>query len=127
YALRVYRVDAELKAALPGLDPEIGKLADAAKSASPGQRYLMERKLEERVKDEVRAAGARIADEIRDDLSRISLDTATSPIPRVATDAPGVMVLNAAFLIAPDRLRDFQERLTSIVDQRQKSGFRFDF
>lgn len=127
YALRVYRVDVELKAALPGLDPEIGKLADAAKSASPGQRYLLERKLDERVKDEVRAAGVRIADEIHGELSKLSLDAITSPIPRVAADAPGVMVLNAAFLVAPNRVREFQERLTAIVDQRQKSGFRFDF
>jgi hypothetical protein len=127
YALRVYRVDSELKEALPTLDPEIRKMADAAKNASPGQRYLMERKLDERVKEEVRAAGTRIADEIRDALSKSALHVLVSPIPRVAADAPGVMVLNAAFLIAPDRLREFQERLTSIVDEHQKSGFRFDF
>jgi hypothetical protein len=127
YALRVYRVDSELKAALPSIDPEIGKLADAAKNASPGQRYLMERKLDERVKDEVRATGARIANEIHDVLARGALDATTSPIPRVSADAPGVMVLNAAYLIAPDGLRPFQQQLTSIVDLRGKTGFRFDF
>jgi hypothetical protein len=127
YALRVYRVDSELKAALPSLDPEIGKLAEAAKNASPGQRYLLERKLDERVKDELRGAGARIAEEIRAELSKIALEVVVSPIPRVAADAPGVMVLNGAFLIAPERLREFQERLTSIVDRRQTTGFRFDF
>jgi hypothetical protein len=127
YALRVYRVDAELKAALPMIDPEIASLAAAAKAASPGQRYLLERKLDERVKEELRATSQRIAAGIRDDLSRLALDSVLSPIPRVTAEAPGTMVLNAAFLVAPDGLRGFQERLTEIVAERQPSGFRFDF
>ena len=127
YALRVYRVDAELKAALPKLNDEIGKLQAAADAATPGQRYLLQRKLEERAKEEIRATSHSIAAQIRDDLSKIALETATSPIPRVTTDAPGTMVLNAAFLIAPSGLRAFQERLTAIVNERQPSGFRFDF
>lgn len=135
YALRVYRVDAELKAALPGLSTEIASLKAAAEAAAPGQRYLIERKLEERTKEELRATSQRIATEIRDGLAAFAIDTALSPIPRMTTDAasrsergtPGTMVLNAAFLIAPERMRGFQERLTDIVNDRQPSGFRFDF
>jgi hypothetical protein len=127
YALRVYRVDGELKAALPKLSEEIGKLQVAADAASPGQRYLIQRKLEERAKEELRSTSLRIAGEIRDELSKVALDTVTSPIPRVATDAPGTMVLNAAFLVSAGGLRVFQERLTAIVDRHQASGFRFDF
>ena len=127
YSLRVYRVDAELKAALPKLNDEIAKLQSAADAATPGQRYLLQRKLEERSKEELRATSQSVAARIRDDLSAVALETATSPIPRVTTDAPGTMVLNAAFLIAPDGLRAFQERLTAIVNDRQPNGFRFDF
>jgi hypothetical protein len=127
YALRVYRVDAELKAALPSLSSEIASLKAAADAASPGQRYLLERKLDERSKEELRSTSMRIANAIRDDLSSLALETAQSPIPRVTADAPGTMVLNAAFLIAPDGLRAFQERLTQIVNERTPSGFRFDF
>jgi hypothetical protein len=127
YALRVYRVDSELKSSLHELSDEIGKLKAAAEAATPGQRYLLERKLEERSKEEMRAASQRVAGEIRDALAQVALDAATSPIPRMTTDAPGTMILNAAFLIAPDGLRKFQERLTEIVNRRQPSGFRFDF
>jgi hypothetical protein len=127
YALRVYRVDAELKAALPTLNSEMAKLRAAADAASPGQRYLLERKLEERAKEELRATSLRIAGEIRDALAAAALETTTSPIPRVTTDAPGTMILNAAFLVAPEGLRAFQERLTEIVNERNTSGFRFDF
>jgi hypothetical protein len=127
YALRVYRVDAELKAALPSLNAEMAKLKAAAEAASPGQRYLLERKLDERAKEELRATSQRIAAEIRDALGKVALDATTSPIPRVTADAPGTMILNAAFLIAPDGLRAFQERLTAIVNEQQPHGFRFDF
>lgn len=127
YALRVYRVDSELKSSLHELSDEIAKLKAAAEAASPGQRYLLERKLDERSKDEMRAASQRIAGEIRDTMSAVALDAVVSPIPRMTADAPGTMILNAAFLIAPDGLRAFQERLTEIVTRLQPSGFRFDF
>lgn len=127
YALRVYRVDAELRAALPALSQEVAALKSAADAASPGQRYLLERKLDERMKEELRVTSQRIAGEIRESLAAEAVESATSPIPRVATDAPGTMILNAAFLVAPDRMRAFQERLTSIVERRQPAGFRFDF
>jgi hypothetical protein len=127
YALRVYRVDAELKAALPGLSAEIAALQAAADAAKPGQRYLIQRKLDERAKEELRSISAAVAAGIRDSLAGAALETATSPIPRVTADAPGTMILNAAFLITPEGLRAFQERLTAIVNERQPSGFRFDF
>lgn len=127
YALRVYRVDSELKAALPQLNDEIAALKKSADAASPGQKYLLERKLDERVKEELRLTSQAIAGEIRDTLAKVSLEATTSPIPRVARDAPGIMILNAAYLIAPEGLRAFQEKLTEIVNHRQPSGFRFDF
>lgn len=127
YALRVYRVDAEVKAALPHLNEEIASLKAAADAASPGQRYLLERKLDERTKEDLRVTSQRIVGEIRDALAGLSVESTTSPIPRVTADAPGTMILNAAFLIAPDGLRAFQEMLTEIVARRQPSGFRFDF
>lgn len=127
YALRVYRVDAELKAALPGLSEEIAALKAAADAASPGQAYLLQRKLDARTKEDLRVISLRIAGEIRDVLAAAAIESTTSPIPRVTADAPGTMILNAAFLIAPDQLRAFQERLTAIVTQHQPSGFRFDF
>ena len=37
------------------------------------------------------------------------------------------MVLNAAFLVAPDRLNAFQQTLTSLVERHGAHGFRFDF
>jgi hypothetical protein len=129
YALRVYRIDAELLGAVTSLSPRLEEMARAAASASPGQRYLLERKLDGEKKIEMRAVSQRIVDEIVASLTPRAEKMARSPVPRgVDADAArGTMVLNAAFLIAADRLTDFQRTLTSLVTQHDAHGFRFDF
>lgn len=127
YALRVYRVDSELTPALPSLSAEFAALQSAADGASPGQRYLLQRKLEERTKEELKSVGRRVAGEIHDALAAVSIGAVTSPIPRTTVDAPGTMILNGAYLVAVDALPAFQEVLTGIVQEREPHGFRFEF
>lgn len=128
YALRVYRVDAELMDSMVALSPRLAELAEKAAASSPGQRYLLERKLEDEKRGEMRGVTIEITDAIVGALSANALETVRSVIPRV-TDAAGrgTMVLNAAFLVAPNRLTAFQQTLTSLVEQHGARGFRFDF
>ncbi|MGE5101417.1 MAG: GvpL/GvpF family gas vesicle protein [Deltaproteobacteria bacterium] len=130
YALRVYRVDAELLAAVASLSPRLGEMAKNAEAASPGQRYLLERKLDGEKKAELRSVSQRIVEEIVSELEPHALRMVRSPIPRAAdgeTATRGTMVLNAAFLIAPDRFAALQSALTSLVERHGAHGFRFDF
>ena len=132
YALRVYRIDAELTAVIATLSPRLEELAASAASASPGQRYLLERKLEGQKRTEVRAVTQEIVDDILAELSEHALEEVRSPIPRIA-DADeerggrGTLVLNAAFLVASRQLEAFQRTLTKLVGERGEQGFRFDF
>jgi len=132
YALRVYRVDAELMAAIATLSPRLEELAASAASASPGQRYLLERKLEGQKRAEVRGVTQEVVDDIVSELSEHAFEAVRSPIPRIA-DAEealggrGTLVLNAAFLVSPPQLEAFQRTLTSLVEKRGEQGFRFDF
>ncbi len=130
YALRVYRVDRELLGAIDTMSPRLRELADSAAAASPGQRYLLERKLDAEKKAEVRVVSQQAVDEIADALGDLALDSVRSAIPRVAESdaaARGVMVLNAAFLVAPAALEQFQRTLTMFVERYDGRGFRFDF
>jgi len=129
YALRVYRIDAELLGAVTSLSPRLEELAGVAAAASPGQRYLLERKLDGEKKTEVRAVSRRIVDEIVAELTPEAEQTVRSPIPQTADGdtARGTMVLNAAFLVAAERLPAFQRTLTSLVARHDAHGFRFDF
>ena len=130
YALRVYRVDAELLAATAALSPRLAALASTAAAASPGQRYLLERKLDGERKTEMRAVTQRIVEEIADALSPHAASVVRSPIPKAADGdaaARGTMVLNAAFLVAPTSLEAFQKTLTTLVERHGPHGLRFDF
>jgi hypothetical protein len=128
YALRVYRVDAELMESMTAFSPHLAELASKAAAATPGQRYLLERKLEDEKRAEMRGVTMEIADAIVGALTVYTIDAVKSPIPRV-TDAAGrgPLVLNAAFLVAADRLTAFQQAVTSLVEQHGARGFRFDF
>ena len=133
YALRVYRIDDELTAALPELSPRIRELAASAAAASPGQRYLIERKLAAEQRTELRVVSQAVADRVAAALAPRAIDIVRSAIPRFSAaesadaSSQGTMVLNAAFLVAADRLSDFQRELTDIVEREQPNGFRFDF
>ena len=129
YALRVYRVDAELLDVMPEMSPRLRELAAQAASASPGQRYLLERKLDGEKRTELRGVTQGVVDDIVNKLTRDAVETFRSPIPRAAdrTAATGTMVLNAAFLVAPSALEAFQRTLTAIVERHDQRGFRFDF
>jgi hypothetical protein len=130
YALRVYRVDAELLSAVASLSPRLAAMASTAAAASPGQRYLLERKLDGERKTEMRAVTQRLVEEIVDALSPHATCTVRSPIPKAADAdlaARGTMVLNAAFLVAPPALEGFQRMLTVLVERHGAHGLRFDF
>jgi hypothetical protein len=131
YALRVYRVDAELLDVVPEMSPRLRELAAQAASASPGQRYLLERKLDGEKRGELRGVTQQVVEDIVEQLGREAVESARSPIPRAAERSAdggsGTMVLNAAFLVAPSALEAFQRTLTSIVARHDQRGFRFDF
>jgi len=129
YALRVYRIDSELTKAAPELSPRLAELQDAAAAASPGQRYLLERKLDVERKNELHSIGSRIAREVVDRLRPLSIDTSESRIaPRGArSTADAALILDAAFLVEPQGLEKFQRELSAIVERHQAHGFRFDF
>ena len=129
YALRVYRIDAELLENVGALSPRLAEMSAAAASASPGQRYLLERKLDAEKKSEMRVVTQRIVDDIVEQLTPNAMAAARSPIPKTpsADGGRGTMVLNTAFLVSPGALDGFQKTLTALVEQYGASGFRFDF
>jgi hypothetical protein len=129
YALRVYRIDAELAAALLGLSPRLAEMARTAGASSLGQRYLLERKLDAEKRTEMRTVTKQIVEAIVDALAPSALAVQRTSIPKTANPdgARGTMVMNAAFLVAPTALEGFQRTLTALVERHGAHGFRFDF
>ncbi|HEU5184490.1 MAG TPA: GvpL/GvpF family gas vesicle protein [Gemmatimonadaceae bacterium] len=128
FGLRIFRLDDVLARHVGALSPRLGALERQAGQANPGQRYLLERKLESERRDEMLKIGADVAREVFDVLTPLALESTVEPLPaKRREDAAGVAVLNAFFLVRRGALAPFQEALTAIVRERAPHGFRFDF
>ena len=128
YGVRVFRLDDELTHALPAFSASIAALeAEVAAATSPGQKYLLGRKLDGARKEELRRVAAEVAATAYNDLSSRSLASTQDALPNAPQNQSGAAVLNAAFLVAPDRIEDFRAVVTAFVREHDRRGFRIEF
>lgn len=128
YGLRVHRRDAAMLDAIDAIDPAMAQLRREAAAASPGQRYLLERKLADQSRSAVRAASHRMATEIHDALKRVARHAISLPLtPGAGTTADATLVLNAAFLVDRQQLDAFRETVAVQVKTYESRGLAFDF
>ena len=124
----VVMADAELRDALAGLSPTVARLADDVTAAtSPGQAYLLGRKLEAARKDELQRVSREVAGLALDRLSGSSVAAVEEPFPTPSGDHAGVAILNAAFLVAQARLDEFRAVVTDLMRDYGDRGFRIEF
>lgn len=131
FGLRVHRRDAVMMESIDELDDDMARLRSAARAASPGQRYLLERKLSERGKDAVRAASRVIASDVYERLRAKAREAVSLPLtPDVAGGGQaveGTLVLNAAFLVDRARNQDFRADVAAMMREHERRGLAFDF
>ncbi|HEY1951490.1 MAG TPA: GvpL/GvpF family gas vesicle protein [Gemmatimonadaceae bacterium] len=128
FIVRVYVQTEVLKERLGDHGSEIASLEAEATRATPGQKYLLQRKIEELRKNAGRDFASRAAVEIHDALRAESMETVREqPVNSVAPREQGRAILNASFLVRPGSVVGFQKALTAIVAKYEQSGFRFDF
>jgi hypothetical protein len=128
FIVRVYVQTGVLKGHLAEQSAELSALEAQASNASPGQRYLLERKMENLRRDAGRDVTGKVATEIHDALRAAAMDTVREqPVNSGAPREQGRAILNASFLVAPPRVVEFQRELTAMVNKHEPSGFKFDF
>ena len=127
YTVRVFRIDSEMNAALASMSPAVADLEKRVAAATPGQRYLLERKLDGERETARTDVARRVAEEVLADLSRVAQRTAQGPLPQTPAAENGGAVLNASFLVAPDATQPFQAAVTRFIDRLGARGFRFEF
>jgi hypothetical protein len=128
YGLRIFRLDEVLSQQMGSLSRTVEALERQARDASPGQRYLLQRKLEAERRNELKRVAADVARESFQTLASLALEAVREPLPaKGRDDTSGVAILNAFFLVKRGALAPFQEALTNIVRQHESRGFRFDF
>jgi hypothetical protein len=132
YTVRLYRDDARLNAALGDLSPRVRELERSAASASPGQRYLLQRKLDEERRAELRRVSGEVARATFDRLAPLARAAVREPLPAAIAGAEASTgtqpaILNASFLVVEERLDDFRRQLSEVIEVREPAGFRVQF
>lgn len=128
FIVRVYVQAGVLKDKLAEHSPELTALQAEAAKAKPGQKYLLERKIDNLRRDAGRDVSARVAEEIHAALRAASSESVLDqPVNSGAPREQGRAILNASFLVAPPRVVEFQRALTGMVNKYEPSGFKFDF
>lgn len=126
YAVRLFRLDDVARAALSSGDPAVAELERQAAAATPGQRYLLERKLEKERAAALRRAGGGAAARAFDALAARAEDAVREPIAATPEGAVGTAVLDAAFLVRRDALDAFHERVAALARELEARGFRVE-
>jgi hypothetical protein len=128
FIVRAYIQSSVLQEWLGDHSPELTALQAEAAKAKPGQKYLLERKIETLRRDSGRNVASKVAEEIHDALRAASIESVREqPVNSGAPREQGRAILNASFLVAPFRVVEFQQALTAMVNKYEPSGFKFDF
>jgi Gas vesicle synthesis protein GvpL/GvpF len=128
FIVRVYVQTEALREHLGAHSSELATLEAEAARATPGQKYLIQRKIEDVRRNAGRDVASRAAGEIHDALRAEAMETVREqPVNSGAPREQGRAILNASFLVAPGRVVNFQRALTEMVGKYESSGFRFDF
>jgi len=128
YGVRIFRLDAELRRSLGSFSARVATLeAEAASAKSPGQGYLLGRKLDQARKDELHAVASEVATVAYNELSARSIASTQDALPKASAEQTGAAVLNASFLVAHDRIDEFRAAVTELVRAHERRGFRVEF
>ena len=131
YAVRVFRIPGALSEHLTALSQTVRELEIAAASAMPGQRYLLERKLESERAIEIRRVVSDVVREVHGILAELALDSTREQPPRQLVEekgeaGEGTAVLNGFFLVPRGGADTFHEALRQLASRHEPHGFRFE-
>ncbi len=101
---------------------EVAELDRQLSEASPGRRYLLQRKRDELVRSAVGETARRLASGIMDTLADVAEDTVRLPLPREAADLP--VILRGAFLVRREDEARLLERLADRMKGLEDAGIR---
>lgn len=124
FGVRVSADGAAMSAVVARLDRSLAELEQESRVASPGQAYLLGRKLAEQRKHAVRDIAGRTAETIHSRLS--SLSRASSARATSLASEPGV-ILDGAYLVDGEQYDSFRSVVTELMNEYDSDGVRFAF
>ena len=126
WGVNVYVDRAALLSSITSVSPVLRDMVQKAEQSSPGQSYLLQKKIEALKTDEARAAVNRIADEIEEKLRAQTDDARRLRILKVETTEHGELKAKFAFLVKRSEFDQFREAAESLAQENQSAGVRLE-
>ena len=126
WGVNVYSDRAVLMSTITSVSPVLREMVERAQQASPGQSYLMQKKIDALKADEVRAAVNRIVDQIEQRLKEQSDDVRRLRILKVETTEHGELKAKFAFLVKRSGFEEFRDAAERLAQEHQAAGIRIE-
>ena len=126
WGVNIYLNRASLIEAISSISPRLRELNERAAAASPGQGYLMRKKIEAMRADEARAETRRVIAEIERELSRASDNARRLRVLKDEASEYGEVAAKLAFLVERERFEEFRAVAEALASEQAESGFRLE-
>jgi hypothetical protein len=115
-----------LMSSITSVSPVLRDLVERASQASPGQSYLMQKKIDALRVDESRAALNRIIEQIEKTLSDETDDAKRLRVLKVEATEHGELKAKFAFLVKRSEFDVFRNAAERLAQQHQNAGVRLE-
>ncbi len=123
WSISVYRDGTTLMKNLETLSVRLREAGERAALASPGQAYLLRKKMDSMRADEARAETNRVVTEIEADLGARSDGTTRLRLLKDEKTEHGELVAKLAFLVARARFNEFRDTAVELAQRYRVPGF----
>jgi hypothetical protein len=127
WGIKLWRRDDELRKHIDSLSPTLRAHASELEKASPGKRFLLEKRMETVRTEELRTVARRVAHQSYAMLQEAAERATTVPIPPSTADSGRALILHAAFLVTEEGFPEFQRRVTMLAHEFGGVGFDVEF
>lgn len=115
-----------LMSAITSVSPVLRELSEQAAQASPGQSYLMQKKIDALRVDEVRNALSRIIDQIEKAFVEQTDDAKRLRVLKVEATEHGELKAKFAFLVKRSEFEKFRDAAERLAQEHQNAGVRLE-
>jgi gas vesicle protein GvpL/GvpF len=126
WGVNVYADRASLLESITSLSPRLRELVQQAEAASPGQSYLMQKKIEALRVDEARVTLNGIIDQIEKTLSEQAEDSKRLRILKVEATEHGELKGKFAFLVKRAEFEEFRTAAERVAEENLSAGVRLE-
>ena len=126
WGVNVFCDQSVLMSSITSVSPVLRDLAERAAQASPGQSYLMQKKIDALRVDEARAALNRIIEQIETTLGEQTDDAKRLRVLKVEATEYGELKAKFAFLVKRSEFEEFRDAAERLAQEHQTAGIRLE-